>query len=72
MLLEIARININNKINTATATAILNTMVEVGSVKTTTVANYHAAAVLDYLRPQLRQSVVEVTLTFTPGDYQDS
>jgi hypothetical protein len=72
LLLEIAGLAINNKVNTETAlTAILNAMVEIGSVKSTSTANYHAIqAVLDYLSPQLRQATVDLPLTFTPGETQ--
>ncbi|MFB2979676.1 hypothetical protein [Microseira sp. BLCC-F43] len=72
LMLEVAGLAINNKVNTETAlTAILNAMVEIGSTKATSVANYHAIqAVLDYLSPQLRQATVDLPLTFTPGETQ--
>lgn len=72
LMLEIAGLIINNKINTESAlTAILNTMVEAGQIKNTAVANYHAIqAILDYLSPNLQQSVVDVPSTFTPGETQ--
>lgn len=70
LLLEIAGVCINNKINTeAILTTVLNTMVEAGSTKTTAVANHHAIqAILDYLSPDLAQDKVKVPLSFTPGE----
>jgi hypothetical protein len=70
LMAELMGLALNNKINTETAlTAILNTMVEVGSTKTTAIASYHnIQAVLDYLGANLRQSTVDVPLTFTPGE----
>lgn len=69
LMLEVAGISINNKINVETIlTTVLSILTEVGSAKTTAITNYHAIqAILDYLSPDLDQDTVKVPLSFSPG-----